>query len=170
MPIENIPTDANIVGSHVVYKIKVKSELNNGQPKKRFKLKSRLRLHRYKDKEHESLRTDAAVVPHIGFRLTYFVAYEQGMILAKSNVRGAYTQSGEAQRKIFEKSTFRSMTDKVMKLLKTTSYGIVPAGHKWQRKSDGIVEKKLVMEIVVAIVDMQIIITSCLVNNYLVRN
>ena len=134
VPIENIPTEPNIIGSHLVYKIKVETELTNGKPKKRFKLKSRLCLHVKKGKERGSLRTDAAVITHIGFRLTYSVALEQGMILGKADVRGAYTQSSEVQRKIFVKSPFCSKADKMVCFLRKTYYGILSAGRKWQGK------------------------------------
>ena len=45
VPIENIPTDKNIISSHFLYKIKLESELTNKQSKKRFNLKSRLWVH-----------------------------------------------------------------------------------------------------------------------------
>jgi len=53
-----------------------------------------VRIHGNHDDERESIRTDAAVVSHIGFRILYSYAVCNGFIMGKADVRGAYTQSG----------------------------------------------------------------------------
>ena len=75
------------------------------------------------------------------------MACELGMILNKTDSGGAYTQSVEVHRRIFVKPSFRSKADELIRLLKTTSCGIVSAGRKWQGKSHGIVNDKLGMKI-----------------------
>ncbi len=99
-----------------------------------LKLKSRLCVHGNKDHERESMRTDAAVVSHIGFRTVYSVACTFGMVLAKADIRGAYTQSGSAKRKVYVKPPFLIGNNSKLWLLKTTSYGIVSAGRNGKSK------------------------------------
>ena len=147
----SIPKTASVIGSHFVYKIMVEKELNIGVPTEKFNLKSRLCVRGNKDNERESLRTDAAAVQHIGFRLLYSLACEQGTLLGKADVRGSDTQSGQAQREIFVKPPFRSKDVKVLWLLKATSYGIVFAGRKWQRRCNAIVMNNLGLSLVIEI-------------------
>lgn len=51
-----------------------------------MKLKSRLCVHGNKDVERETIRTDAAVVSQMGFRVVYSVACTFGMIMGKADV------------------------------------------------------------------------------------
>lgn len=106
-------------------------------------------MHGNKDAERESMRTDASVVSLIGFRTVCSVACTFGMVMGKADVRGAYTQSGDARRKIYVRLSFRERSTEKYWLSKTTSYGIVSAGRKWQRKSDEVVQKVLGLDIVV---------------------
>lgn len=76
----NVPSGANVIRSHFVYKVKVEHKLVAGTTIRKLKLKSRLCVHGNKDVERESMRTDAAVVSHIGFRMVYAVACTFGMV------------------------------------------------------------------------------------------
>lgn len=72
--LQNVRKEANIIGSHHVYKIKI--DINESQTisKTKYKLKSRLRIHRNRDAERYSMRSDASVLSHQGFRILYSVA------------------------------------------------------------------------------------------------
>ena len=146
---KDVPSGANVIGSHFVYKVKVEHELDAGSTIRKLKLKSRLCVHGNKDDERESMRTDAAVVSHFGFRMVYSMACMFGMVIGQGDARGAYTQSGDAKRAIYVRPPFRVGNFTVYWLLKTTSYGIVSAGRKWQRKSDGIVQRALELSLVI---------------------
>ena len=116
-----------------------------------FKLKARLCVHGTKDAEKDSLRTDAAVASHEGFRLTYSIASKLGFILGKGDISGAYPQSGTAKREIYVTPP-RCVGEKhKIWLLLVTFYGILTAGTKWQRASDGLVINQLGFEVVIGI-------------------
>ena len=146
VPMSEVPPNANVIGSHFVYKVKVDSIMSEGKSVKRLKLKSRLCVHGNKDAERDSLRTDAAVVSHMGFILVYSMACIMGMVIAKADIRGAYTQSGKAKRDVYVEPPYRFRQDKCLWLLKSTVYGIVSAGRKWQLMSDRIVKEILELE------------------------
>ncbi len=91
-------------------------------------LKARLCVHGNRDAERESLRTDAAVVSHDGFRFLYSASVCFGMILGKADIRGAYTQSGEARREVYVQPPREMEIREELWLLTATMYGIVSAG------------------------------------------
>ena len=139
VPIEKVPPNSNVIGSHFVYKVKFEASTVDGEAVKHMTLKSRLSINGNKDDEREYLRTAAAVVSHIGFRTLYSAACTFGLIMAKADIRGAYTQYGDAKRSIYVRPPFRIGKVRNLWLLKTLSYGIVFAGRKWQLKSDNLV-------------------------------
>lgn len=69
VPIKDMTSDANIIGSHFVYKVKVSTEDVEGVPSRVMKHKSSLCVQGNKDAEREALRTDAAVVSHMFFSI-----------------------------------------------------------------------------------------------------
>lgn len=73
VPTHEVPSDANIIGSHVVYRFEEDVMLTSGESR-RLKLKARICAHGNQDDELESLRTDAAVANHSGFRMLYSLA------------------------------------------------------------------------------------------------
>jgi len=153
IPVAQVPRGSNIIGSHFVYKLKTKTvEIDSNIAARMdtyLELKSRLCVHGNHDDERESIRTDAAVVSHIGFRLVYSLAVTNGFIMGKADVRGAYTQSGEAKRQVYVKPPFKIETNQCLWLLKATVYGIASAGRKWQRVSDEAMLKVLGLDVVV---------------------
>lgn len=58
------------------------------------------------------------------------------MILGKLDIRGAYTQSGEAKREIYVRPPYELQIWNILWLLSATIYGIVSAGRKWQLASN----------------------------------
>ena len=138
-----LPNDANVISSHLVYKIKPDPEV-----KGLLKLKARLCVHGNRDKEKDYMRSDAAVASHEGFRLLYSLAARYGFCLGKVDIRGAYSQSGEAIREIYLIPPREMGRPKFLWRMMRTMYGIVSAGRKWQRASDSLFTKKLGLRLI----------------------
>ena len=83
-----------------------------------------------------NLRTDAAVTSHEGFRLIYSLAAARKFVLGKVDIRGAYSQSGDAIREVFIRPPREMGLSNYVWLLLTTMYGLVSAGREWQLTSD----------------------------------
>ncbi len=119
----------------------------------KYKLMARLRVHGNKDADRELFRADAAVVSHMGFRMLYSVAHEYGMVPAKADIRGAYTQLGEAKREVLVNPPCRVGTEQCLWLLKASVYGLAVGGvccklraadtaendYRWSQVANGIV-------------------------------
>lgn len=134
---DKVPQDANVIGSHFVYKVKSLSDTEDGAGNgNSLQLKSRLCVNGNHDAEKDSLRTDAAVVSHFGFRMIYAMSVVLRLHLAMGDIRGAYTQSGDAKKDVFVKPPLNLDSKQCLWLLKATVYGIVSAGRKWQLRSD----------------------------------
>eukprot|EP00171_Calliarthron_tuberculosum_P021983 IDg21983t1 len=114
----------------------------------------RLCVHRNRDAERDSLRTDAAVISHNGFRTLYSAASSYGFLIGKGDIRGAYTQSGEARRKVYVKPPFSLSKDQSLWLLNSTMYGLVSAGRKWQIASDEVMVSLLNLRVVIGMPQM----------------
>lgn len=147
VPFNQVPHDANIIGSHIIYKVKPDEE----DPKEQLKLKSRICAHGNKDDERESLRTDSAVASHFAFGLIYSIAVAFDLMLGKVHIRGAYTQSGTAQRDVYVRPPYELGIWNTLWLLTTTIYGIISAGRKWQRASDFALISNLGLSLVLGI-------------------
>ena len=130
---KTVSNTANVIGSHFVYKVKVNREHDGSQ---KLNLKARLCAHGNRDAERESIRSDAAVVPHFGFRLVYSMSVVYGLTLAKMDIRGAFTQSGDAKREIYVRPPGEMGLPNTLFLLKSTVYGLVSASRKFQKASD----------------------------------
>ena len=88
-----VPKDANVIGSHVVYKVKV--EENNQK-----RLKARLCPHGNHDDEKNNVRKDSATAQFDGIRLLCSVATILRFRIGCLDIKGAYPQSGPIQRDI----------------------------------------------------------------------
>ncbi len=142
-----VPKDANIIGSHFVYKIKMETTNSN----KTFTLKARLCVHGNKDAEKDNIRSDAAVVSHFGLRLMYSIAVTLGMKLAKMDIKGAYTQAGDLKREIFVRPPGELRVPDTMFLLKSNFYGLVSAGRKFKLVSDELFISRLSLQNLVGV-------------------
>ena len=71
--------------------------------------------------------------------------------MAKADIRGAYTQSGESKMEVYVRPPFLLGNLDCLWLLKVTTYGIVSAGSKWKRTSDYIVLKGLEMKVAIGL-------------------
>lgn len=123
----DVPQSANVIGSHIVYNIKVEE---NG--KKR--LKARLCPHGNRDKEKDDIRKDSATAQFDVIRLVCSLATILGFRLGCLDVRGAYLQSGPIQRDIYVRPPpeWKGKRGVIWHLLKM-SYGISEAGRQWAK-------------------------------------
>ena len=92
--VSEVPPDANIISSHLLYKIK---ELDDGSRMCRGRIAS----HGNKDREKNSLKKDSASCPPLGIRILLSVYTLFGFFLSKIDFKGAFLQSGPANRKVY---------------------------------------------------------------------
>ena len=90
----DVPDNANIITSHVVYKLKP-SELGERE------MKSRIVPHGNRDDEKNSIRKDSAMAQLGIVRLLLSIVTFLGMRLAMADIKGAYLQSGPIKRDIY---------------------------------------------------------------------
>lgn len=121
-----VPKGANIVGSHVLYKIKV-SEDNS------LKLKARICPHGNEDREKDTVRKDSAAAQFPVIRLVCSIIALLGFVIAGFDIAAAYLQSGKCPREIYMRPPMehKRRRNKIWKLTKLP-YGIVEAGRQWQ--------------------------------------
>ena len=122
----SIPKNANVVSSHVAYKIKVSEDGS-------LILKARICPHGNRDKEKDGIRKDSAAVQFPIIRLMLSLSALMGFRVGTIDISAAYLQSGPIQRLIFvrppqEHSCKRGTLWKLLKL----PYGIAEAGRQWQ--------------------------------------
>lgn len=92
--IDELPPDANVIASHVVFKVK-------DNPDCTLRLKARLVLHGNRDKDRFKVRRDSASAELFIVRLILSLASFLGFTIATADVKGAYMQSGDITRDIF---------------------------------------------------------------------
>ncbi len=122
----SIPGDANLISSHVAYKIKVTEE-------DKLKLKARICPHGNRDKDKDGIRKDSAAAQFPTIRLMLSLSALMGFRVGTIDISAAYLQSGPIKREIFvrppkEHNGRRGVIWKLLKL----PYGIAEAGRQWQ--------------------------------------
>lgn len=125
----DIPADANIISSHVLYKVKVNDDNS-------LMMKARIGPHGNKDRDKHNLKTDFALCPPIGIRVLLSMANMFKWTLAKSDVKSAFLQTGTAERDIYVVPPRESRKKSFYWHLLTAAYGLVNASAKWQDHSD----------------------------------
>lgn len=122
----SIPRNANVISSHVVYKIKTEE---TGE----HRLKARICPHGNKDHMKDYVRKDSATAQFNIIRLmltmTTFFTMRMGVV----DISGAYMQSGPIKREIYVRPPREwegTQRGKVWKLLKLP-YGVPEAGRQW---------------------------------------
>lgn len=119
-----LPRDANIIGSHTVYRVK---EDDDGH----LKMKARLVLHGNRDKDRFTVRRDSASADLAAVRLLISLSQILKFCIATADIKGAYMQSGPIKRTLFvrppKKLCQKGMVWKLLRL----PYGIVEAGRQW---------------------------------------
>lgn len=128
---KELPRTANVITSHVVYKLKTDETGSRD-------LKARIVPHGNKDLEKDSIRKDSATTQLSMIRLLLSIVTFLGFRLGFADIKGAYLQSGPIQRQIFvrppkEWQGARGMLWKVLWRLTKLPYGIVEAGRQWQK-------------------------------------
>ena len=113
---------ANVISSHVAYKIKVSEE---DIPK----LKARICPHENLEKDKDGIRKDSAAAQFPTIRLMLSLSALMGLKVGTIDIPVAYLQSGSIKRDIFvhpptEHRNKRGTTRKLLKL----PYGIAEAG------------------------------------------
>jgi len=128
--LEEIPQGANIISSHVLYKVKDRDDGTRI-------IKARIAPHGNKDADKDGLKTDSTSCPPIGIRALLSLAVLKKWTLAKIDFKSAFLQTGEATRDVYVVPPRECSTrSKTVWLLLTAAYGLVNAGAKWQAHSD----------------------------------
>ena len=94
VPRSSIPRDANIIGCHTVYKIKLNDD-------KSLKLKARIAPHENEDSEKENLHTKCCMCPPLGIRVMNIIATQRKWRIVRVDADSAFLQTGPAQRKVY---------------------------------------------------------------------
>lgn len=130
VPIDEVPKDANVISSHVIYKVKVNDD-------KSLKLKARIAPHGNEDSIKNELRSDCAMCPPLGVRIILSIATLFAWILTAIDVKTAFLQTGRAERDVYVIPPTES-TDRGSKmwLLLCAAYGLINSNAKWQVQSD----------------------------------
>lgn len=123
----DVPRDANVVGSHMIYK--VKSEENE-----RKRLKGRLCPHGNHDDLKGKIRSDSATAQWEVIRLLLSLVVILRFFIGCVDIKGAYLQSGSITRLLYVRPPREcgGMRGKLWKLLKLP-YGIPEAGRQWAK-------------------------------------
>lgn len=129
IPMSRIPRDANVIGSHVLYEIKVLENCS-------LYCKARITPHRNHDSEKDNLKTDSAMCPLIGVRILLSTCALRRWFVTKVDIKGAFLQSGEESRDVYYKAPRKRSTKSFYWLLLVALYGLVNANAKWQLSSD----------------------------------
>lgn len=120
-----LPSEANVISSHVVFKIKTNDDSS-------LKLKGRIVVHGNRDADRDLVRSDCAAADMMLIRLVISLTTIMGFNLGSADIKGAYMQSGPIQREVYvrpPKDCYRRR-GYVWRLLKLP-YGMVDAGRQW---------------------------------------
>ena len=129
--VSQVPKDANIVTSHVLYKVKKCDDAS-------LTLKARIAVHGNKDRDKDILKTDSATCPPVGIRILLSLATIYRWIVAKIDFKSAYLQT-EAERNVYIVPPRECKTRyQQYWLLLSAAYGLANAGAKWQQLSDDV--------------------------------
>ncbi len=132
VPITQIPSHANVINSHTLYKLKQDDDGN-------LKLKARIAPHGNEDDLKDKLSKDCATCPPTGLRIVESIASLHAWTLYKADVKAAFLQTGSADRDVYVRPPREShLKTTHVWLLLTAAYGLVNANAKWQNKSDDV--------------------------------
>lgn len=132
--ISNVPKDANIISSHVLYKVKI---LDDGSKL----VKARIAPHGNKDSMKDDLKKDSAMCSPVGMRVALSICTMKRWNFAKIDFTSAFLQSGLAERDVYVVPPRESGKRVYYWLLLTAAYGLVNAGAKWQQTIDNSLAK-----------------------------
>lgn len=126
---DEVAKDANVVRSHVVYKVKTNEDGERA-------LKARICPHGNEDDDKDEVRKDSANAQLAVIRLMLSLVTFLGFHIKTADIKGAYLQSGPIQRNIYVRPPREwhysgSYTRGILWLLTKLPYGIVEAGRQW---------------------------------------
>ena len=125
----DVPRNANVIRSHVLYKIKTRDDAS-------LTCKARIAPHGNEDRDREHLRTDSACCPPLGIPILFSISVMFQCYLTKIDVKSAFLQTGSAQRDVYVIPPKESADRGFVWLLTVATYGLVNANAKWQVHSD----------------------------------
>lgn len=125
VPYSSIPRDANIIGSHTIFKRKDDRSV-----------KARIVPWGHRDNEREDLRSDSPCVNLDIFRLVLSFAAEFKWTIAQMDVKTAFLQALGFDRKVFVKPPKEANDLSGLWELRAPAYGLVDSGRLWYRTSD----------------------------------
>jgi len=128
--VSDIPEGANIITSHVLYKVKLRDDGTK-------MIKARIAPHGNKDDMKDDLKTDSATCSPVGVRVLKSICVTMGWRVAKIDFKSAFLQSGAVERDVYVVPPRESKDRFHYWLLLTAAYGLVNASAKWQAKIDG---------------------------------
>jgi hypothetical protein len=116
----DLPSGANVIGSHVIYKYKPDGSL-----------KARIVPHGHMDDEKAFVRTDAPTMSVEVMRLLLSIAVEHGWRIGSLDVKAAYLQADGFNRDIFVRPPREEADSRHLWRLEKPAYGIVESGRLW---------------------------------------
>eukprot|EP00171_Calliarthron_tuberculosum_P018277 IDg18277t1 len=122
---DSIPTGANVIGSHVIYRRK-----STGL------VKARIVPWGHRDVEKEFLRTDAPCMNLEVFRLVLSLAAEFKWILGEMDIKAAYLQAKGFERTIYVRPPKEVQCRDYLWQLTAAAYGLADSGRLWYLTSD----------------------------------
>lgn len=124
VPIKTLPQDANIIGSHTIYKVKMNDD-------KTLKLKARIAPHGNEDDLKHLLTKDCAICPPTGMHILESIASLYGWKIVRGDVKTAFLQTGKPNRDVYVKPPAEcKRRNEEFWLLDTAAYGLVNANAK----------------------------------------
>lgn len=124
-----VARNANVISSHVVYKIKTDESGVRS-------MKARIVPHGNHDDEKNDVRKDSSNAPLFVVRLLLSLATFLGFHIGTTDIKGAFLQSGPIKREIYVRPPrdlgWKRSRGLLWKLLKLP-YGIADAGRQWQK-------------------------------------
>lgn len=130
VPLCEVPSNANMISSYVVYKITVNDDHS-------FKLKACIVPHGNEDDVKYILRSDCSMCSPASFPMVVFVALLMKLWFRKINVNTAFLQTPRAERDVYViLPTETEDRGKWLWLSLVASYGLMNANAKWHSVLD----------------------------------
>ena len=146
IPRSAVSDDANIIGSHTIYKIKSNDD-------KSLKIKARIAPHGNEDSMKSEMKSDCCICSPTGVRIVLTFAALFGWKVRRDDALTAFLQTGEAQRAVYVVPPKECRDRRFLWLLLAAVYGLVNSNAKWQVQSDeailqiGLVQSKFIPQL-----------------------
>jgi hypothetical protein len=118
--ISDVPSGANIISSHVIYKWKSETTL-----------KARIVPHGHRDEEKQFLRTDAPTMSVEVLRMIVSIAVENQWRIGSLDVKAAYLQATGFNRIIYVRPPKEDQDRNNLWKLEKPAYGLADSGRLW---------------------------------------